>query len=244
MDSISAQVEVERAQLARSLDALTETVNPDRISNEVTTAATDIGGKLAQQAWGTLRAQPAGGLLVAVGLGLLAAGSQRQSRQTPAPTPTAVDLDTALAGFDDRIASADAAMKAELTGQMEPHPDASASQLKAALNKGLGHLSPDARKRVLDARRAVISAQETVERKARRTARKTERFAQEQPLTVGAIALGIGVLVGTLLPSTRREDEILGAKRDALMAEARNTLEDEMLKAKSQAEAALQRKTG
>lgn len=241
MDIMSAQVDAERAQLARSLDALTDTVNPQRITDEVTTVASDIGGKLAQQAWGSLRAQPAGGLLVAIGLGLLAAGMQRQTGAPSAPDQTAVDPDEALTGFDARVAEADAAMKADMTGQMAPAPQASA--LKAALHRGLEQLSPEGRKRVLDARRAVISAQETAERKARRAARKTERFVHEQPLAVGAIALGFGVLAGTLLPSTRREDEILGARRDALMADARNALEDEMLKVKLNAEAAIRRRT-
>lgn len=242
MDEISHRVEADRARLAQSLDALTETVQPQKMASELTATASDIGGTLARQAWDTVRAQPAGGLLVTIGLGLLAAGAQRQPASAQPQPNTLVDPDDALTGFDARVADADATIKADMTGRMTPPPEA--SKLKSALNAGLDQLSPQGRKRVIKARQAVISAQDSIERKTRRAARKTESFVHDQPLTVAAIALGFGLLAGTLLPATRREDALLGARRDALMADARNALEEEMLKAKSRAESALAKKTG
>ena len=242
IENISKQVEADRARLAQSLDALTDTVKPQSLAQEVTTAANDIGGELAQKAWGSLRENPAGGLLVTIGLGLLAAGSQRRPLPVAQPQPVAVHPNQALVGFDARVAEADAEMRADMTGEMQPRPQA--SKLKSAMNAGLDHLPPKARKRVLDARKAVISAQESIEQQSRRAARKTKGFVYEQPLTVGALALGFGVLAGTLLPGTRREDALLGERRDKLMADARNAMEEEMLKAKAGAEATLAKKAG
>lgn len=239
---ISNRVEADRAQLASSLDALTDTVQPQKLAQDFTSAANDIGGDLAQKAWGTLRENPAGGLLVTIGLGLLASGQQRRLAPAPQPAPVAVPPEAAMAGFDARVAEADAELRAEMTGELEQRPEA--SRLKAALNSGLDHLTPQARQRVVKARQAVVSAQETIERKSRKAVRQTKGFAYEQPLTAGALALGFGVLAGTLLPGTRREDALLGRRRDALMAEARNALEEEMLKAKAQAESTIARKTG
>lgn len=229
VDQIAAEVEADRARLARSLDDLTDTVQPHAISQDVTQAATDIGSDLAQKAWSTVRYNPAGGLLLSIGLGLLSAGPRR-SMPTAAPQPTAVDPDVALMGFDERMAAADAAMAPP-----------KASRLKAALNNGLDKLPPEARQRVVKARQAVITAQENIERQAHSAARKTSGFVQDQPLTAGALALGFGVLAGTLLRGTRREDELMGQRRDALMAEARNALEDEMLKAQQQAEGVMRK---
>lgn len=239
---ISNRVEADRAQLASSLDALTDTVQPQKLAQDFTATANDIGGGLAQKAWGTLRDNPAGSLLVTIGLGLLANGQQRSPAPSAQPQPVAVPPEAAMEGFDARVAEADAEMRAEMTGELKQRPEA--SHLKAALNSGLDQLSPQARQRVVKARLAVVSAQETVERKSRKAVRRTKGFAYEQPLTVGALALGFGVLAGTLLPGTRREDALLGRRRDALMADARNVLEDEMLKAKAQAERTIARKTG
>ncbi|MEL7211335.1 MAG: hypothetical protein AAGK92_01660 [Pseudomonadota bacterium] len=181
-----------------------------------------------------MRENPAGGLLVAIGLGLLASGSQRRPLPTASQQPTAVDPDNAFEGFDVRVAAADSAMRATATGELEPRLEA--SKLKAALNNGLEALPPQARKRVIKARQAAISAQESIERQTRRAARKTTGFIYEQPLAAGALAIGFGVLAGSLLPSTRREDALMGARRDALMSDARNALEEEMLKVKAKAE--------
>lgn len=240
IETLSKQVENDRSRLASSLDALTETAKPESLARDVTTAANDIGGALAQNTWNALRSNPAGGLLVTIGLGLLAAGSQRP--RAPAQQPTAVDPQDALTGFDARVAQADAAIKSEMTGHLEPQP--SASKLKAALNVGLDHLPVAARKRVIKARQAAIVAQESIEQQTRRAARKTKGFVHEQPVTAGALALGFGVLAGSLLPSTRREDALMGARRDALMAEARNALEEEALKAKAKVETTIAEAAG
>ncbi|EBA11166.1 DUF3618 domain-containing protein [Roseobacter sp. CCS2] len=242
IDEISKQVEADRARLAGTLDALTDTVKPQAIAQEATTAATDIGGDLALKAWNALRDQPAGGLLVTIGMGLLAAGSQRRPLPVSRPQTTANHPHEAMDGFDDRVAAADVAMRENMTGEIEPQPQA--SKLKSALNTGLDQLPPNARRRVVKAREAAIAAQESIERQTRVAARKTKGFVYEQPLTVGALALGFGILAGSLLPGTRREDALLGARRDALMADARNALEEEMLKAKAQAETALADKVG
>ena len=50
-------------------------------------------------------------------------------------------------------------------------------------------------------------------------------FGRENPLAVGALALAAGVGVGLLLPSTQREDELLGAARDRMVGEVSSSVE-------------------
>lgn len=237
LDEIAKQVELDRARLALSLDALTETVKPQNVAQDVTNAVQDAGGDLAQKALRSLRDQPAGGLLVSLGLGLLAAGADRKPTPAPAaPQPAANDPMDSMVGFDARVAAAEETLRKEAAGAPQPE----ASKLKAALNSGLEQLPPKARMRVVRAREAVISAQESVERQTKDAKRKTSGFIREQPLAAGALAVGFGILAGALLPGTRREDALLGARRDALMADARRALDEELVKA----EAALVGRTG
>ncbi|SFS21253.1 DUF3618 domain-containing protein [Yoonia litorea] len=241
IDNISREVEDERARLSQSLDALSDTIEPKALAQEATTVANDVATALAQQAWSILRNNPAGGVLVAAGLGLLATGAERRDPgANPHPHATPGPNDD-MRGFDARLAAADAEMKAEFTGQMEPQPQA--SRLRETLQQGLDQLPPAARKRVVQARKAAIDAQEKVEKGAKKAVKSTKTFTYEQPLTVGALALGFGVLAGALLPGTRREDALLGERRDALMAEARRALEQEMDKAKLKVESTIARKT-
>ncbi len=241
IDQISHEVDEERARFAQSLGALASSIRPERLVDEATHAASSIGNDLTQKAWSTLRDNPAGGILVSLGLGLLASGQTARTGPGRRPQPIMKNPNDALVGFDERVAEADAEMRSQMNGQLENTQQA--AHMRAALDRGLDKLPPKARQRVIKARRAAIGIQEEVEKQARRAARKTSGFVQDQPLTAGAIALGFGVIAGALLPSTRREDELLGARRDALMAEARSVLEEELLNAKHKAEAALSKRT-
>jgi hypothetical protein len=85
-------------------------------------------------------------------------------------------------------------------------------------------------------------AQRGIQRGARRARHEFERaegaaadLARENPLAVGAGALVAGVAVGLLLPSTRREDELLGKTRDQLVDEVRGSVEGASRAAKNTA---------
>lgn len=52
-------------------------------------------------------------------------------------------------------------------------------------------------------------------------------FAREQPLVLGAVGLALGALLGAMLPSTRTEDELVGASSDAVKEEAKQTAEEQ-----------------
>lgn len=57
----------------------------------------------------------------------------------------------------------------------------------------------------------------------------------EHPLLIGALSLLAGALVGLALPSTRREDELLGDSRDEVLASARATGREAVEKGKAAA---------
>jgi ElaB/YqjD/DUF883 family membrane-anchored ribosome-binding protein len=50
---------------------------------------------------------------------------------------------------------------------------------------------------------------------------------EEQPLVVGVLGVAIGTLLGAALPSTRREDEMMGRTRDDLLEKAKHTASEQ-----------------
>jgi hypothetical protein len=60
----------------------------------------------------------------------------------------------------------------------------------------------------------------------------------DYPLVLGAVGLAIGALAAALLPSTRREDELMGAAADELKRTARNLAGEEADKLRAVAESA------
>ncbi|QBF33999.1 hypothetical protein [Thalassococcus sp. S3] len=237
IQDIETQVERDRAALGQSLNMLTEVTRPDRASADISNIAHEYGGEIGRQAWHAAQNNPAAFALVGAGIGLLLTGTGARASK-PAPTRTAVPPKQSMIGFDDRVASADAAIKKEMSGMTQEKY--SASQLRKAMDKGLESLPAPARKRVLQTRRAAVEAQERVEASVAKLSSRSKTFMDDQPLAVGAVAFGLGALIGALLPSTRREDALLGERRDALMRAAEATLREEMNKAHAAASATLQ----
>jgi len=61
------------------------------------------------------------------------------------------------------------------------------------------------------------------------THRLEDRFHDavvDSPLVVGAAAIALGLTAGLAIPSTRRESQLMGARRDQLFDQARDRLED------------------
>ena len=237
LDTIEAQVAQDRSALAASLQALTEAADPKRAAQHVATMAESYGGTFGREAWSAVQRNPAAFVLMGAGIGLLVAGTGARAKP-PAPKPAAVPPEDAMEGFDARLAAADAEMKSKMSGKSPEK--LSASWMRAAMNSGLDKLSPGARKRVLRARKAALRAQERVEAQAARIARRSRMFAKEQPLAMGAVALGLGALAGALLPPTRQEDAMLGKRRDALMEAAQEALRTEIQRVENAATACLE----
>lgn len=83
------------------------------------------------------------------------------------------------------------------------------------------------------ARESMLHARESVKQKYDATMMQAKEAMDEYPLAVGAAFLALGALAGVLLPRTRREDEWLGQKADALKAEAKSKGEEILEEGKS-----------
>lgn len=69
-----------------------------------------------------------------------------------------------------------------------------------------------------------------VQEHASRAQRFLHRQLEDNPLLVAAVAGAIGGVLAGTVPSTDREDEMLGETRDRLMGSARDLTEDTMHK--------------
>lgn len=72
----------------------------------------------------------------------------------------------------------------------------------------------------------------------RQAVKGIEGFIYENPLAAGVIAVGLGALVGGLLPTTEQEDEWMGPARDRVLHEAKEKASDTLDKMEHVAEKA------
>jgi hypothetical protein len=104
-----------------------------------------------------------------------------------------------------------------------------------------------AKERVVDATGVARERASELGWQARERARYQARQAQmgfwqsmeERPLAIGAAALALGVVAGLLVPSTRKEDELMGETRDRLMERAKEVGGEALEKGKQVASVAV-----
>lgn len=238
---IEREAAAERQDFAKSLDTLSLALSPENLKAHATSLVDHYGHDIAGQAWQAARTNPAGFALMGAGIGLLLMGTGARPEQAPRSNTTHPMPEDAFHGFDARVAAADAAMPSQKEPSMvqptSSHP--TAKWLRDRIEDGLDSLPPKARLRVREARQAAVNAQEKIEDQMRRTASKSSATMQRHPLAVGAVALGVGALIGALLPSSRREDALLGEHRDRVMAKAQSVLNEELDKLQATAKSAL-----
>lgn len=115
-----------------------------------------------------------------------------------------------------------------------------ASTAKDAVT-GAAHTAADA---VSDAKERLVDATGAARERARYQAYQARvgfwETMEESPLAMGAAALAIGVVAGLMIPSTRKEDEMMGETRDRLMDRAREVGEEALEKGKHVATAAVE----
>lgn len=73
---------------------------------------------------------------------------------------------------------------------------------------------------VRDAAQSAGNAVTTLAHDTRDVERRVERTMQENPLAVGAVAFALGTALGLVLPSSKREDSMMGDTRDHLVNRA------------------------
>ncbi|SFB11303.1 hypothetical protein SAMN05421688_2959 [Poseidonocella pacifica] len=216
---IEGQIETEREELGRALDGLSEALSSDRIAETVHQVVDKYRREIGETALSTASRNPAALAFLGAGLALLVAPTPKRSQ-----------------------AVTDLSQTASLQGQPSTSSATSgrnAESLRRSIDRGLEKLPPAARRRILAARQSAVHAQEELDRRGRKALAASRGAMQDQPLVVGAVALGLGALIGSLLPGTRQENAALGARRDALLRRADLMMHEELEKLQAKGEDAL-----
>lgn len=202
---IEEEIERTRARMASTLEAIKKDLSPGQMVDQVLHSmregkAHDVATSAFHTVGDIVKANPLPCAVIGAGLVWLAASSNKpSSSRTPAATGLSRDM------------------------KLEPQDIESAGEGSVTRAKErVADLAHGATKRVTGAahdvaskaRHAARSAGVSATSGALRARDATVRTYGEQPLVIGAIAIGVGALIGALLPPTSREDELIGAQRD------------------------------
>jgi len=168
------------------------------------------------------------------------------------PVPRSSYAQTQEPGITDRMSDTMAGARQSAEGAVE-NVEGRVRDVASAAQRKAEDVTSTVREGVQDARTNVSTmtseasdrlqeearmARENVSWQAARVRTSVSSMMEQNPLVIGAAALVAGTIIGLMLPSTSMENELLGEKRDQLMAEARTTAGDVMQRAQRVAEEA------
>ena len=191
-----AVVEKLREVKADAFESVNETLH------EVGASARRAG----EASYGYARANAIPLAMIGLGIGWLAMASRGSRRRSEAGWMGQMERRGTQRFDNEKIGSA-------VEGTLERAGDVS-SRAGRRVEEGVQAARKRARELGHRARDGVVRAEHTA-----------VDFGRENPLAIGALALAAGVGVGLLLPSTEREDELLGAARDRMVGEVSGSVE-------------------
>lgn len=128
----------------------------------------------------------------------------------------------------------------EKAGEIADQAENMAGELKERAGSTMSEIQDRAGEFADEAQYKMRSAARQVEYRARSASNWLEDMMQERPMAAGAVALGVGAMIGMALPGTRKEDELMGRKRDQLVDEMGDTAREYAEKAEHVADRATQ----
>ena len=224
-----------RARMDATVDAIDEKLTPGELIHEAWSLIRGGSGSSVNRVWRIAKQHPMPTAIIGLGLSWMGYES------------TAGNARNANRGHDDthpheEHLATDAGARAS---------DAAASVRRAteAAGETVSDLAGDAREMARDVAGSVRRQASELSRQASDLGGQARQgmhqarvgfweTLEEQPLVVGAATLAAGLLMGLLLPSTPREDELMGKTRDSLINEVKGLGEDALKKGQQIASAA------
>lgn len=251
-EDLESDIAQTRADFSDTIDAIQSKLTPRELKKQaVDYALNTTPGAFGANLVNTVRDNPVPVVLIGVGIAWLMAARKQSSQYMSrmhnqrALHGASAYPEIADAYYEDGMEYASGAY-ADNSDEGMLHRAASrtgqaASELKhkaSDVGHRLGDTAAEMSERARQAReRARGKLQETAEEaRARlrdvgqrsqaqyyRAKDRVDRMLDEQPLVVGALGVALGAALGAALPTTRRENELMGRTRDDLLEKAKET---------------------
>ncbi|GAA5177546.1 YtxH domain-containing protein [Modicisalibacter zincidurans] len=217
-EEIEADIAQHRERLDESLEELEERYSPQQLINRTFDYVRHGGAnEFAANLGETIKQNPAPFMVTSVGLGWLIWSSQRSANGRPHSGNGTRGVEgyypskpvATTSGNDSQGHGRTAAAK-----EKAQHMSDKAQHMSGSIKDRARGMSDGMRERTSRARAGSRNAMHGASSRAQSVGQQTTHFIKEHPVMAGALGIALGAAIGSLLPSTRTEDERLGAMRD------------------------------
>jgi hypothetical protein len=228
ISALRARIDCTRLHMDETLDELQHRLTPRYMAEQAMNRIKDTGRNTGHFMADSIRQHPVPAMMAGVGLAWLMYEALRDRRDVnahfaadlyrhrPGPT-TEHGASHAIAEgartLFDRTKQAVGSLAEQSQATMESVRD-SASQVASAA----AHRFQEAGSAAKETLRSGVEHSRDALRRSTHAARDTAtKVYEDYPLATGGAALAVGIAMGLALPSTRREDELVGQVRDDLL---------------------------
>ncbi|HKH12061.1 MAG TPA: DUF3618 domain-containing protein [Rubrobacter sp.] len=231
------EIERTRADMSETVDAIQERLSPQNLKEQARDRVKEATVGRAREARSgivdTVRANPLPAAMTGIGLGWLLMSARQQSQAQPRiyrddvyrdPTneyarevdeypvrdgegPDGSSAGEAIGRARDRVGET-ATHAQDKAGDVAHRAQDKAGDLGSRTREGASRLGSQARQQ------------------AQRAGSGFQRMLDENPLAVGALAVGAGAAIGLAIPETSKEHEVMGEARDTVVEKAQEKAQD------------------
>ncbi|MBX8491386.1 DUF3618 domain-containing protein [Pseudomonas cichorii] len=198
-ETLEQEIDEQRSNIGNIVDALEKKISPGQWVDQALAYVRENGGEFAGNLGNNVKANPVPAVLASVSILWLMLGSR-----TPSPGPSVIDnagrkVSDIAGSVGDSLSSAKARIQ-ETAARMKDKGSQVTDSLGEKFSSSSSHGTGD-----------------TLQEKRLRMQSSASTLLREQPMTVAAIGLAVGAIIGAALPASEREKQLIGQARDKLI---------------------------
>ncbi|MDR6712550.1 cell division protein ZapA (FtsZ GTPase activity inhibitor) [Pseudomonas hunanensis] len=208
-DLLEQEINAKREHISDLVDALEQRLSPGQLMDQVLAYGKGNGGEFFHNLGTTLKNNPVPTTLTVLGLAWLGLNQNRPFNPGPAHSGP---------GLGEKLGEAVDSVKGAFSHAGEALHDASHTMRTKAHDLGdrAGALGQGARESVAGSADSLRGTAQQIGDQATALKGQFDHLLKEQPLVLAALGIALGAALGAALPSTRKEDELMGASSDRL----------------------------
>ena len=219
------EIERTRADMSETVDAIQERLSPENLKEQAKDRVKEATVGRAQEAGSgimeTIRANPLPAALTGIGLGWLLVSARRSASGQTRYRGRAYPYD-----YYDYPPRYEGRTTTTSGGTSVPSPGEALGRARDRVGESATEAQDRASEVASQAQDRVSNLTDEARHQARRASTTFERMVRENPLAMGAVAIGAGAAVGLAIPQSPKEHEVMGEARDTFVEKAQEKAQD------------------
>jgi ElaB/YqjD/DUF883 family membrane-anchored ribosome-binding protein len=238
-ERLEREVDEARARVGRTANELSDRLSPGELLDQALGMAREHGGEFASNLGATVKNNPMPLILTTVGVSWMMmsskSGAARRYGYNEGYADTYGDRYGDTYGGSDAFGRPDAftASGSDAYGGPDTYSSSEGKSLKDKVSDKVSGAAEKSRERAAavgdrihgtadNLRYRAQHAKDNVRYSAQHARDSLADFYREQPLLAGSLGVAIGAALGAMMPTTEREDELLGHARDRAVESAKS----------------------